>query len=357
MSEGYMQPLLRTGYEYLMPYKVGKLYCSIAQQDGVVIAKTDKLLTVKYKDGTTESIQLGNRYGRMEGSVYPHMLVTNLNIGNKFKMSDYLVYNTGFFEPDWLDPTKLVMKFGRTVKVALMMTNEVFEDSSAISTNLSEDMATVIIKEKSFIIEFNKNITGLIPEGTSVEPNDILFTILDENTDYNNLSEATIEMLQSLSSLSPKAKVKGTLDKYEIRYNGEISDMSPSLRKLANRLDKELYDETKGTEVENSVCKVSSEYRVNGKNLNIDTLELKVFIRVRLTQAIGDKGVFANQMKSVVSDVYTNTITTESGESIDAVFSFRGMLNRIVTSPILIGTTNRLIKHVSKQVADIYFGK
>ena len=89
----------------------------------------------------------------------------------------------------------------------------------------------------------------------------------------------------------------------------------------------------------------------------MDTLELKVYIRVRLTQAIGDKGVFANQMKSIVSDVYTNSITTESGERVDAVFSYRGMLNRIVNSPILIGTTNRVLKHVSKQVADIYFGK
>ena len=341
----------------MMPFKVGKLYCSIAKDDGSVIAKTDKLLTVKYKNGETESIQIGNRYGRMEGSVYPHELVTKLQAGNKFKKNDYLVYNTGFFEPDWLNPSKLVMKFSRTVKVALTMTNEVFEDSSAISTELSEDMSTIIVKEKSFIIEFNKNITGLIPEGSEVEPNDILFTVLDENTDYNNLSESTIEMLQSLASLSPKAKVKGKIDKYEVRYNGELSDMSPTLRKMVSRLDRELYDETKGTSVENSNGKVSSEYRVSGKNLNIDTLELKVYIRVRLTQAIGDKGVFANQMKSVISDVYTNTITTDSGERVDAVFSYRGMLNRIVNSPILIGTTNRLLKHVSKQVADIYFGK
>jgi hypothetical protein len=164
-------------------------------------------------------------------------------------------------------------------------------------------------------------------------------------------------MLQSLASLSPKAKVKGKIDKYEIRYNGELSDMSPTLRKLASRLDRELYDETKGTAIENSTGRVTSEYRVGGKNLNMDTLELKVYIRVRLTQAIGDKGVFANQMKSIISDVFTNNIITASGERIDAIFSYRGMLNRIVNSPILIGTTNRILKHVSKQVADVYFGK
>ena len=356
-SEGYSQPLLRTGYEYLMPYKVGNLYCVIAKDNGSVIDKTDKLLTVKYKDGSVESYKLGNQYGRMEGSVYPHNIISDYNKGSTFKKNDYLAYNTGFFERDWLDSSKLIMKFSRNITVALAMTNEVFEDSSAISTELSKQMSTTIIKEKSFIIEFTKNIANLIPEGTEVHPNDILFTILDENTDYNNLSESTIEMLQSLASMSPKAKVNGTIDKYEMRYNGDLSDMSPSLRKLANRLDKELYDENKGTETDVSTGQVSSEYRVEGKNLNIDTLELKVYIRVNLTQAIGDKGVFSNQMKSVISNVFTETVTSDSGDKIDAVFSLKSCLNRIVTSPFLIGTTNRLLRHVSKQVADVYFGK
>ena len=356
-AEGYSQPLLRTGYEYLLPYKVGDLYCSIAKEDGVVINKTNKLLTVKYKDNTITSIPLGTRYGKMEGTIYPHTIVSDLEINNKFKKNDYLSYNTNFFEKDWLDKSKLVLKFSKNITVALTMTNEVFEDSSAISSELGKEMTTSIVKEKSFIIEFDKNIVNILPEGTAVTPNDILFTIINENTDYNNLSESTIEMLQNLANISPKAKVNGIIDKYEIRYNGDISDMSPSLRKLTNKLDKELYEETKGTEEETTSGKVTSEYRVEGKNLNLDTLELKVYIKINLTSGIGDKGVFANQMKSVISDVFTETVTNEDGEKIDAIFSYKGILNRIVNSPILIGTTNRLIKHVSKQVADIYFSK
>lgn len=62
------------------------------------------------------------------------------------------------------------------------------------------------------------------------------------------------------------------------------------------------------------------------------------------------------QMKSVISDVYTNTVTTESGEIDDARFSYESIMARIVNSPVLIGTTNRLVKHVSALVADVYFG-
>lgn len=354
-TEGYRQPIMRTSYEYVMPYKVGNLYCVMAKDDGVVIERTDKVVICKYKDGTTEGYQIGKRFGRMEGSVYPHEVISNLKTNDKFKKGDNISYNSGFFEPDWLDPNKLIMKFGKDVTVALAMTNEVFEDSSAISPEFSKVMTTTIVKEKSFIIESNKNITNLIPEGSEVNPNSVLFTVMDENTDYNNLSESTIDMLQNLAALSPKAKVNGVIEKYEIRYNGDVSDMSPTFKKLVNRLDKQLYEETKGTEIEATTGQVTSEYRVEGKNLNIDNLELKVYISVKLSQSIGDKSVFCNQMKSVNSEVFTETIYTESGTKVDALFSYRGILARIVNSPILIGTTTRLVKHVSKQAADIYF--
>ena len=354
-ANNYNQPLFRTTYEYMVPYKAGKLYSIIAEEDGEIIDLTPKLLTVKYKSGKIASYKVGQQYGRMEGGVYPHFLKTPYSKGYKFKANDYIAYNESFFEPDWLDKTRLVSKFGKNITVALTMNNEVFEDSSAISKELMTEMATSIIKEKIYIIDFNKNLLNLLPEGTQVDPNTILFTVLDDTGDYNNLSEASIAMLQNLSSLAPKAKYNGIIERYEIKYNGETSDMSPTLRKLTNKLDKQLFEETKGTDYEAHNNKVSSEYRSEGKNLNIDTLELKVFIRIELNQGVGDKGTLAGQMKSVISDVFTSNITTDSGIPVHMQFSFKGILNRQVNSCITAGTTNRLIKHVSKQVADIYF--
>ena len=356
-SAGYSQPILRTGYEYVMPYKVSKLYCVIAKEDGQVVAKSDKLVTVKYKSGQTESFKIGTQYGRMEGSVYPHSLVCDLQVGERFKQNQHVLYNENFFEKDWLDSSRLVMKFGKVVTVALTMNNEVFEDSSAISKELGKQMSTTAIKEKIFIFDFKKNLVNLLPEGSATTPNTVLFTAVDEGTDYSNLSESTIGMLQNLAALSPKAKYNAVVDRYEIKYNGEVSDMSPSLRKLVTRLDKQLYDETKGTEHEASHNQVNSEYRSEGKNLQMDTLELKVFLKVDLAVGVGDKGVFASQMKSVVSNVFNHSVVTESGTPVDAYFSYKGMLGRKVSSPVLMGTTIRLVKHVSKQLADVYFGK
>jgi hypothetical protein len=70
---------------------------------------------------------------------------------------------------------------------------------------------------------------------------------------------------------------------------------------------------------------------------------------------VADKGVFGGQMKSVISKVSPTKITTESGQKIDATFSFTSVLARTALSPTLMGTTNRLLRHLSPMVADAYF--
>lgn len=355
VAAGYQQPILRTGYEYLMPYKVGKLYCVIAQDAGSVVSVSEKKIVVQYKSGKVESFPLGDTYGRMEGSVYKHQLVTELKAGDKFKQEDYLTYNTGYFEKDWLNPNRLIMKFSKLASVAFVMNDEVYEDSSAVSARLSEEMSTPYVQEKIFLIDFSKNIIGLREEGAPIEPNDILFTLVDGNTDYSNLSDSSIELLKNVAALSPKAKMKGKIFKYEVKYNGEYTDMSPSIKKFVSALDKDIADRTKDSEepvVNNSA---TSEYRSEGKNLMPNTLELRVFIETKVSLAVGDKGVVAGQMKSVVSDVFQSNITTESGVPVDVMFSYRSVLNRTVMSPIVMGTTNRLLVHLSPKVAEAYF--
>ena len=45
---------------------------------------------------------------------------------------------------------------------------------------------------------------------------------------------------------------------------------------------------------------------------------------------------------------------TETGEKIDAVFGWRSVANRIVTSPTVMGTTNTLLKLIGKKAVEIY---
>ena len=354
-AKSYTQPVVRTGHETIMPYKVAKQFCVTSKEDGTVIAKTDNLITIKYKSGKVEAYEIGVVYGEMEGGKFSHDLITTLKVNDKVKKSAPIAYHKDFFEPDWVDPSKLIMKFSVPATIAIIINNEVFEDSTAISSKFAEKLSTERIKDRTFILNFNDNLLNMVTVGTEVKPNDILFTGLDETSEGSNLSEQTVSMLQNISSLSPRAKVDGVIDRIEVRYNGDVADMSPSVRKLVSKLDREVQERTKGTKYEVKSNKVTSEYRSSGKNLELDTFELKIYIKSNLRMSVGDKSVYGGQLKHTVSDVFNYTVTTESLDEIDGMFSFIGILNRVVSSPLLIGTISRTTRKFNAQVVSAYF--
>ena len=293
----------------------------------------------------------------MEGSTYTHNLITDFKKGDKIKKGDVVSYHEDFFERDWLYKGKPVSKTTTMATVALTHNNEVYEDSSAVSAKFAERLTTEIVQRRKFILDFNTNIINILNVGSEVTPNDILFTGLDQETDGSNLSEQSLAMLQNLASLSPRARHEGILDSIEIKYNGSKSDMSPSLRTLANRLDTELSNKTRGTAYHATNNQVGREYRSSGKSLELDTLELIFNIRTPLGLGVGDKLVFANNIKSVIGDVWDGTIKTESGDEVDAQTGYLGIIGRIVNSPIDIGTTAKLLRLRGKQIAEDYFSK
>lgn len=66
------------------------------------------------------------------------------------------------------------------------------------------------------------------------------------------------------------------------------------------------------------------------------------------------KGVFANQLKTVVGEILDNEITTEDGTVIDAIFGKLSVDNRIVGSVDEMGTTNVLLDLLTKRAIKAY---
>jgi hypothetical protein len=348
--------MIRSEYEYIMPYRVGPLYANMAEENGVVLDITKDLLKVQYASGAKKSILLGVRYGKAEGTPYRHELVTTLKKGSQFKKGSPLSYNKGFFEPDWLNPEVLVFKTQMLCTTAMTETNEVHEDSCSISSSMSKKFSTDVIKIKESVVECNKTIFNMVNIGDEVDVYTPLFILSEDEIDESNLNKDTIDLLKKIGSVSPKAKVKGIIDDIEVLYNADLEDMSPSLRKICMESDKRLKAKNEGTENPYTTGKVSSDYRVKGKNLMLDTLEIKIHIRVPSPAIVGDKGVFASQLKTIIADVFTYDLSTTSGEKVDAMFGMRPTIKRIVNSPFLLGTTNRLLRKLSKKISDAYFG-
>ena len=352
---GYRQNMFRTGYEYVVGQRSSDMFCYAAKQDGKVISKTADGILVEYKDGTRKGVALGRQYGRAEGSVYPHDVVSHLEPGQSFKKGEVIAYNTGFFEQDFMDPTAVVLKSSMMAKVVLYESAQTFEDSCAISSKLAQRCTMNSTKVKSFTVDFKQNLLNVAKPGQKLTPKDILMIIEDEITAGSDaFDEEALAVLASLSKSAPKAGYLGVLDHIEVFYHGSVDDMSSTLRALVDRSDKKKASQNKAIGKPPITGVVNSDYRVEGVPLALNKAEVRFYITVQTGTGSGDKLVFGNQLKSTIGEVMDYSMRTKDGDEIEGVFGFRSIAARMVTSASSIGTTNTLLKVVAKKAVELY---
>lgn len=353
-------PFVRTGYEAIIPIRVGGKFVIIAEENGEVISVNKTGITVAYMSGEPMRTKARNVTYKLSswtskeesGTCYTHNMAANLSVGDKFIKDDTIAYDTSFFEPDFFNPKRVIYKQGETINVALMEDSQTFEDSGAISKEMSTYLASDTTKIKSIVVNSTDSILNLKNVNDPVEPNDGLFSIADSVIgDYDKLDERTKEILQDLKMSSPKAKLRGTINKIVVYYNCELEALSPSLKEIVKTTDVILERETGFT------GKVNSGYSINGRPLLPGEVEIKIYINVNDIMGIGDKAIFANQLKFTVGDVYEYNITGLDGTKVDATFSTTSIKARVVNSPDLIGTTSSLLAAIKKNASELYFGK
>lgn len=353
---GYQTTPLRTGYEHVISHRTDDLFAYTAKGDGKVLKVTDKTITILYKNGEEVNIEIGTRYGTAAGFTYPHSCITTLKEGDTFKNGDIVTFNENFFKVNPLNKKEVVWKAGVITTVAIMESPDTLEDSSAISQKVANLLETKSTKIRDITLTFDQSVRDLVKVGQEVDSETILCFIEDSVTSDNDLfDESSYELLRLMSAQSPKAKYNGVVEKIEVFYNGDKDDMSPSLRSIANASDKEKSTLSRNLGKSSVNGEVDGSLRVNGDPLNMDNMVIKVYITTKESMSEGDKGVYANQMKSVIGRVMTGVNKTENGEDVDAIFGYTSINDRIVGNPFIIGTTNRLLKWLSKHVSDIYF--
>ncbi len=356
-AENYKVMPLSTGYEQVLAHRVDPMFAVAAEQEGKVTDVGETHLTVEYKDGSSVKIELGTVYGTVNGTHVPQRIESDLIKGQKFKAGHILSWNTGFFERDYDDNTQVNWKAGALVNVALMESVDTLEDSCAVLEKLGAGLSTEITAVRNIVIDFEQGILNLVKVGDEVDLETILCTLEDQLTANNSLIDSeSAESLKALGQLNPKAKNKGVVEKIEVLYNGDKADMSSSLKTIVNRADKERAERVKSLSLEDATTgQVNEPINVEGRRLVMDQAVIKIYITKSLPAGVGDKAVLGNQLKTIIGRVMTGTNETESGEPIDVIFGRQSIANRIVLSPDIMGTTNRVLEVLSKKVADEYF--
>lgn len=355
--ENYKVMPLTTGYEQVLAHRVDAMFAVAAEMDGRVSDVSDKHLTVDYKDGHTVQIEIGTIYGTVNGTNVPQRIMTDMTKGQKFKVGHILSWNTGFFDRDYFDDTQVNWKAGALVNVALMESVDTLEDSCAVSSELGSGLATEMTVIRNIVLDFNQGVLNLVKVGDEVDLETILCTLEDQLTADNTYFDSeSMDSLKALGQLNPKAKNKGLVEKIEVLYNGDSSEMSKSLKTVVNRADKERAERVKLLDAQESLTgKVNEPINVEGRRLVMDQAVIKIYITKSIDAGVGDKAVLGNQLKTIIGRVMTGTNETESGEPIDVIFGRQSIANRIVLSPDLMGTTNRVLEVLSLKVADTYF--
>ena len=355
--EGYRQAMVRTGYEQVIPHRVGDMFAVTAKKPGKVISVTEDGIIVEFADGERKGVILGRRFGNASGLTIPHTIRTDMVPGQTFEVGEPIAYNTGFFERDILNPKQIIWKSTTLAKVVLMESPDTLEDSSAISKRLTNKLITEQIKIKDIVVNFDQEIRRMMNEGDAVEPESMLCIIEDAISARNNfLDDETLDTLRVLGAQTPQAKIKGRIERIEVYYNGDLEDMSDSLRALAMSSDKRITARNTAIGRKAYTGAVTEEFRIGTDPLLMDTACIRVYMSAKVTAGVGDKGVFANQLKTVFGRVYNDNVRTESGVEIDAIFGSKSLYNRIVTSPYLIGSTNTLLIVGAKRVVKAYQG-
>lgn len=339
--------------------RLGPEFAQVAKGDGKVIDKDETHIAVEYSEGDVVRIPLGLIPTSAEGTLYPNMLVSDLEVGDTVKKYDVLTYNSGFFKPSPLDPRRVDYMGGCVGRVVLREATYTVEDSSSISEAFAKRMQTSVIKSKSVHIgDFRQEVSGMLQVGDEVDLKTILCTIEDAvSADAGLYDEKTRETLKNWAAMTPRAGVVGKVSGIEVYYNGDIEDMSESLQKIVAANEKRRRRQAKRLGVEYTTGHVGRNVRIDGTTLEADQVLIQFFITTPVGMGIGDKLVVANQAKSTVGEILFGENRTLEGEEFDLIFGAKSFIDRILVSPFGIGSTNTTLRYIGELGYEMYFGK
>ena len=358
-AKGYQHMPLRTGYDQVIPHRVSDLYAFGSKEDGVVKELSTEHLLVEYASGKLVAVELGKRFGRAEGTVIPHTVVTDVKVGQQFKRGEVLAWNSGWFVRDFWNPTQVLWKCATLLRTAILDTGETYEDSGAISKKATKKLRSDLSKSITLTFKKDQKVSQLVTVGTELKSESILCTIEDSLTANTGLfNEDNIDLLRAFSSLTPRAHCEGVVDKIEVFYRGDVEDMSESLQAIINTYDRERARLAKKLRRDDAPTgRVLDRVRIDGIPLEEDHVAVRLTVTHEEDYQCGDKSVFALQLKSVTGEVFEGENYTESGLEIEAKFSNMSIFNRIVGSGPTIGLVTTVLLEISKQAAEIYRGK
>ena len=363
-------PLLVTsGADAVLPYLTSDIFCKKSKKAGQVLEVTDTYMTVKYNDGTNDYIDLSNRIEKnSDGGFFVGVkLDTEMKPGQKFGENHILAYDKKSFSKGTAETNNLVYDVGKLAKVAIINSDDNFEDSAVITTKFSEDLATNVILKESRVLDCKTNIYNYLKKGTIVQQEDILYETQTayEEEDVNLLLKSLAGDSGEISKLGRKqvkAPVTGRIAGVKVYRSCEIEDMSESLQKFVKEIESESKAVNKKMNelgikdptITGSITKLEPK----GKLKNApDSVLIEYYIEYHDIMAVGDKLTIFAANKGVVHNIIPSEVAPYTDfrpdEEISLYTGIATINKRQIASNLIVGSLNKLCIELGRSVRDI----
>lgn len=364
-----MPSLISNGADQALPYITSNTFSFVSKDNGKVVEKNDDYMIVHYKNGKYDFVDLHNKIEKNSngGFFISVKLDTDLKVGDTVKKNQVLAYDKLSYS-DIIGNTKnIAYNIGILVKLAIMNTDEGYEDSTIISERLCDAMESDIVIEKSVSLKKDSNVYSMVKKGDNIKEGDPLMVFQNafEDNDVNlllkNLSADQSE-ISDLGRKVAKSSVEGTIEDIKIYRTVEKEELSDSLKKIVNKYESGIHSIKKDMKKYNIQynTEIPADYKLEptGKLKNVDEGVLICFyLKYEDMMSIGDKLVYYSALKGVVKDIFPKGKEPYSeyrkDEKMDSLLSIGSINARMVTSVLILGIINKGLIELDRHVKDI----
>ena len=371
-------PTVRTGTEKVIYMESGDNFCKKAKLDGIVtdIDEITKKVFIQYKDETKDCLDYNDIMLKNSDAFNQNFYDCIVKVGQKVKEGDPIIVDGRFFKKDPITK-ELIYTQARNAMVAIMEGGYTEDDSDLITESLSSKLKMNFTKRKQISINPDDSLISYKNIGDTVSLGDPLI-VFDESGTLSQTNEADENEFDELfsdiddNSLSemihqtPKSPISGKILDIKVYWTVPTNKMSPSIAKFVNKyisnIKKDIIEEEKFTgKPSNKRCMIETTKMVNGLNringVEIDKkggIVIEYFIGGDDIMSNGDKTALFSSLKSVNSIVVEKDLepyAAESGDHVDAIYSFISCEARMINSVFLAGSLGKLIHDYSKNWA------
>lgn len=341
---GAEPPLIATGAEFITTQLASPRFIHRAKKDGTVIeVDPNKTMTIKYKDGTTEVLDIIPRLSRTKRGIYISLELKTLEVGEKFVANQPVAFTNNFNENGSYCA-------GRNVFMAVMNYNGYsHEDSYVISDMLAQSTKTDTIVEVDLMIlpdmkiikleqEKNKHVNNgdVLVEFTyenSLE--DYLETTQLESSDDENVSNMFSTGTETIKKLAPEGEIvdikvyinnKNSVDKQLLNFH---SSLVKNQLNIINKLQSTIKDPLKKIQATDNVDLSFINFGNHKYKGNLfNGARIVYYIKRQKDLKVGDKISNRYGNKGVISKILTQPARGEITPNIDVFLSPIGVFSR-----------------------------